>query len=375
MKKLSKFCFDGYALKKVRIVKKLHQQDIANKASVSKQLISQIENNQTSITEITAKAIAEAVDCKVSYFYQDLDNYHTTQKHFRSQKSVTTRDREYTIFSSELKVEILQSYIKEITSHQICDKLQNIRNNFGLPNEHKLLNEQIAKIAMITRKIFADNDTKPIKNLIRLLESRGFLIHEFDNVPDKIDGFSVISNSKNSIPFILLNPNIKSNCRRRHTLAHELGHYILHKFDTGSDLSESQADCFAGHFLLPQEVFMELAKNCFDNKNNRIYWSNLLYIKENFGVSLSSLIYRASQSGIIPKTFYRNAYMIINKKGWRKIEPGDEEMEIEKPNILPKIIENFKKDDLQIFEKKFNFSLSLIKDVFNLDQPHEERVL
>lgn len=93
--------------------------------------------------------------------------------------------------------------------------------------------------------------------------------------------------------------------RQRFTLAHELGHYILHKEknsefrdavffrDEVLDSMEFNANEFAGELLMPKS----LVRNFIDNDGLR----NIGQLAEKFGVSAAAMKYRILSLGYILK--------------------------------------------------------------------------
>lgn len=89
----------------------------------------------------------------------------------------------------------------------------------------------------------------------------------YENLEDEISGVLVV---KDDTPVIFVNSTHHSN-RQRFTIAHELGHHILHKptgvhvdkgftlafrspkSSTGEDLQEIEANQFAAELLMPRE--------------------------------------------------------------------------------------------------------------------------
>lgn len=97
-------------------------------------------------------------------------------------------------------------------------------------------------------------DEQPVADMSCLLEENGFYIFTAKMGNDKIDGYSQLIGD---CPVIVLNDNKGSRERKNFSLAHELGHLVLHTeagFD-GSDQLEKEADCFAASFLMPEEAF------------------------------------------------------------------------------------------------------------------------
>jgi predicted transcriptional regulator len=91
-------------------------------------------------------------------------------------------------------------------------------------------------------------------------------------------------------------PRHTSRARDRFTVAHELGHYILHhntqgeevRFNrSGSDLAEIEANWFAAAFLMPEEPFRDACRH-----------QHLHMVAYKFNVSLSAAEVRAQSLGI-----------------------------------------------------------------------------
>ncbi|MFK2323632.1 ImmA/IrrE family metallo-endopeptidase [Bacteroides fragilis] len=87
----------------------------------------------------------------------------------------------------------------------------------------------------------------PVPNLTALLENHGIVIWKMDFETDKIDGLSTVTNSGQNI--IFLNSQMP-NDRIRFSLAHELGHMIMHMETPppSVEVAEEQADALRHNF-------------------------------------------------------------------------------------------------------------------------------
>ncbi len=93
----------------------------------------------------------------------------------------------------------------------------------------------------------------------QLCEKMGITVLTHD-LPASINGFTV---RMEGMPFIVLSSALES-FERRITIAHELGHIVLHKGTNTVELSintsfcvnkyEREADCFAAHLLLASSL-------------------------------------------------------------------------------------------------------------------------
>lgn len=121
--------------------------------------------------------------------------------------------------------------------------------------------------------------------------------------------------------------------RQRFTLAHELGHLLLsEKIDPSFNNEEKVCDHFAGAFLFPKEsVLNKVGKN-----RTSIEIKELSLIKEEFGISMRGILFRAYQSNIITHNYLLQMFKLFSKNGWHKTEPGEVY-----PSEIPRVFEQF----------------------------------
>ena len=112
----------------------------------------------------------------------------------------------------------------------------------------------------------------------KIAEHAGCIVKPFDDDKDGISGVFMV---KNSVPTIGYNSK-QSLVRQRFTIAHELGHFVLHNNNdprnvyvdhntyplfrdqnssTGSSLIEQQANAFAAALLMPEKLVVNEVKN------------------------------------------------------------------------------------------------------------------
>ena len=70
----------------------------------------------------------------------------------------------------------------------------------------------------------------------------------------------------------------------------------------------------------------------------RSAWTTLFRLKEQWGVSVSALLFRARQLGRLSDVSYRNAMIRMSQQGWRRDEPGAI-ASIEQPSLMPRALE------------------------------------
>lgn len=332
---------NGNHIKSARLFRGLSLSDLSNKTGITKQALSLYEN-ETIRPEISKLvAIAQALDFPIEYF-MSLDNFQvkTESTYFRSllstPKIARTAQSVRVEFIAKI-YEILIDYV-DFPDRNFPDIAFSGRNAFSECADEEETSE-IESIATQCRK-FWGLGFGPIVNLQKTVESNGIIITSLFTDKDEIDAFSqrTIING-NSVYIIVLN-STKNNVRTRFDIAHELGHIFLHPWSENiEELSrqefkerESQANKFAGAFLLPRESF----GNDVSHYPTKLEY--YLHLKEKWNVSIQAMIYRAHQLKIISTTQYQYLMRQISKRGWRSCEPYDRPFNIEK-TLLQEAIE------------------------------------
>ena len=332
---------NGDHIKSARLFRGLSLSDLSNKTGITKQALSLYEN-ETIRPEISKLvAIAQALDFPIEYF-MSLDNFQvkTESTYFRSllstPKIARTAQSVRVEFIAKI-YEILIDYV-DFPDRNFPDIAFSGRNAFSECADEEETSE-IESIATQCRK-FWGLGFGPIVNLQKTVESNGIIITSLFTDKDEIDAFSqrTIING-NSVYIIVLN-STKNNVRTRFDIAHELGHIFLHPWSENiEELSrqefkerESQANKFAGAFLLARESFGN------DVSHYPTKLGYYLHLKEKWNVSIQAMIYRTHQLKIISTTQYQYLMRQISKRGWRSCEPYDRPFDIEK-TLLQEAIE------------------------------------
>lgn len=132
-------------------------------------------------------------------------------------------------------------------------------------------------------------------------------------------------------PLILLNESHPAD-RMRYTLAHELGHLVMHRFPT--DTMEQEANDFASAILLPENDIAAYFRG------RRITLELLAALKIEWKVSMQALLMRASGLGFVTPNQNRYLWQQISARGWRTAEPPELDFKREQATALPAIIKS-----------------------------------
>ena len=120
--------------------------------------------------------------------------------------------------------------------------------------------------------------------------------------------------------------------RLRFTIAHEVGHLILHKYADTSltwKIREDEANQFASAFLMPENDARNILKPYMN-------LTDLLSIKARWGISIAALITRATRLSIIDKDRQRSLMVQLSARHWRQHEPIH--VEVESPILLRQMV-------------------------------------
>jgi Zn-dependent peptidase ImmA (M78 family)/transcriptional regulator with XRE-family HTH domain len=177
-------------------------------------------------------------------------------------------------------------------------------------------------IARDTRKLLSLPEG-PVGDLVATVEAAGVLVIARDLGTRHLDAIS--SWPTDGRPMVLLN-SVAPGDRQRFTMAHELGHAVMHA-DPGT-ADEEQADRFASEMLMPSATIRpELGGD--------LSIPRLLQLKRRWGVSMAALVRRARDLGTISDYRYKQLNIEFSKSGYRSSEP--EPMECERPKLLARI--------------------------------------
>ncbi len=184
----------------------------------------------------------------------------------------------------------------------------------------------INKIAAIVRSHWRITDG-PIRNLTRMMERAGIIVGMSNFHGASVSGvtFSVPGRP----PIVLINRDHPSD-RLRFTLAHELGHLVMHRFPTAE--MEAEANQFASAFLLPQPEMKQVFRG------RKITLELLAALKKEWRVSMASLLMCASSMNAITPNQSRYLWQQISSRGWRLREPASLDFEFDQPTVLPAMI-------------------------------------
>jgi len=168
----------------------------------------------------------------------------------------------------------------------------------------------------------------PVDNLVQTLEAAGGIVYRVGFGTRLLDAVSHWA--PDMPPLFFVNTEAPGD-RVRFSLAHELGHVVMHAAPTRD--MEHEADVFASEFLMPgRDIGPSLAD---------IDLPRAAQLKPYWKVSMAALILRARDLGFITPKRTSRLYMQMSSLGYRKVEPVP--VAIEEPAVARKIIDIHRK--------------------------------
>lgn len=167
----------------------------------------------------------------------------------------------------------------------------------------------------------------PIPNLIEVIERAGGLVIHCDFGVEAMD--ALYQPAPQLPPLFWMNSN-KPFDRARFSLAHELGHVVMHHVYTEAPQAEVEADKFASAFLMPRADFRSECQM-------RLDLPALAQLKQRWRVSMAAIVRRAKDLHAISEYQYKS--LVIQMASMRKVEPYP--ISPETPRLLATLLQKF----------------------------------
>jgi Zn-dependent peptidase ImmA (M78 family)/transcriptional regulator with XRE-family HTH domain len=309
----------------------MNQTELAHAVNISRQAISAFEAGEKSPDPGTLGRIADALAQPLPFFSTD-DRELFGEFGTRFHRAMGAETRRRNSMCDVLGKWFVQTarYLSDLVSFPATNVPKAIP---AIGNRYS--DDEIEEIAQECRRVWGLG-VGPISNVVGLLETNGIIVCRHEISDENIDAFSFWNGDH---PFVFLSSDKSSAVRARFDAAHELGHLILHRWIDQDDLEdpqvlktvEAEANRFAGAFLLPNNSFP-----------NEVYSPRLdafLDLKRRWKVAIQAMVYRCKDLGIFDEYQITNLYKQISFRKWRKREPLDDVIPLERPRLLSKAVE------------------------------------
>jgi Zn-dependent peptidase ImmA (M78 family)/DNA-binding XRE family transcriptional regulator len=289
------------------------QTDLAVRTGLAQSDLSRWERGLRTPSDSQLETLASALQVPVSFLVSDI---RFTKPVHRTQRAETKRVER--LVSGRLE-------LARIASTRLLVDI-NIDTPFHFPTPDDPTPPDPEDAAEAIRRVWRV-PAGPIKDLAGLIEAAGAVVLPVDfGVPNILAAYAHLRGDQR---WCFVNTRTVDGARGRFSLAHELGHALLHwdRFDapTGKD-AEREAHRFAAALLMPAaEMRAALGRV-------RFTLDDLIGFRQRWGVSIQALVTRARDLRLISSDQHQRLYQQISARGWRKSEPGY--VPSERPTLL-----------------------------------------
>jgi Zn-dependent peptidase ImmA (M78 family)/DNA-binding XRE family transcriptional regulator len=332
--------FIGERLREAREVRGHTQITLSEVLGVSNSAISQYEKGVTSPYPEIMDKLLTALNFPANFFF-------TPPRPPEEETIVFYRSRKSATIAARKRAEWKYTWLKEVVDYlSQFFEFPNVNfPNCPFTEDPFDISMKHIEIAASSLRTFWGLGDKIISNTVYLLENNGAIVTKlpFDN--EALDAFSNWRWIENR-PYVILGSDKLSASRSRLDVCHELGHMVLHRnvkkedFKKKSvfDLIEDQAYAFAGAFLMPASSFAsEFIPNLIALQSLKMRWN----------VSIAAMIMRGRNLGLLSEDQERNLWRNYARKGYRRHEPLDDQIEHESPAVLRQSFETLIEHKIQ----------------------------
>jgi Zn-dependent peptidase ImmA (M78 family)/transcriptional regulator with XRE-family HTH domain len=336
----------------------LTQSEVADRAGMSQALYSNIEQGLRPMTADLADNFADALDCSATFFTQSEREYGaplSAHPMYRKRASVGQKVLDKTIAEFSVRLAHTRTFLRAVEVEPELPMPVYDVEEFG---------GDAAEVASNVRRAWY-MPRGPVVSLVEWLERAGCIVVACDMTSSKIDAASY--RVAGLPPVIFFNPELPGD-RLRFTLAHELGHLVMHAFPTPN--MEREADQFASAFLMPAaDIRPDLAA---------LTLGKAAALKPVWKVSMGALIYRAADLKTITENQVDYLWRVRAQKGWNVQEPPSLDIERERPTLIDALIrrmlEEHELTNTQLAQT-LHLGLDEISRLYRLEQPQAPRGL
>lgn len=291
---------NGEMIALAREARGLTQVALAKAVGLSQGVLSRYERAWPEIPGEHLHAIAGELKRPLSFFLWEERRYGASCVHHRKLQSVSQRNLRMVQAQVDLvrmQTARLLRYTEVETSYQF----------------HRLDLVKLGSAEEVARRMRAlwQLPMGPIRNVVDVIESAGGVVYRCPFGDIGVDGVSQWPlDVPNLPPVFFVSENIPGD-RQRWTLAHEIGHMVMHHLPTNDP--EAEANRFAAEFLMPAaEIGRDL---------KQLTLPKAAALKSHWKVSMQAIIRWARVLGKLSENQYEYLFKQLGARGYRTCEP------------------------------------------------------
>jgi len=311
--------FSGKKLKAARMYRGKTIEQLAQESNINKKDVLAFEEDKYKPVVENEMKLSNTLKFPREYFFEN-DNIKVIVEstHIRPESPIP-------------RVEEISYKEKLVMTHKLISFIEGYIRfpEMNIPNDLSKYDD-MEELATKVRRFWELGDG-PIGNMVSLLEVNGISISAM-NV-DKKGALSFTqkqSIERNPRYLVSLGNDRKSATIRNYDLAYELAYIV--SVEAGISSKKFSKDEFACAFLLPKEAFFEDLANVNELQD-------YIALKKKWIVPISAMVLRSYQIGVINYKKYMYLIKEMEKQGWLKKEPLDDNIKCPNPSLLKKSVE------------------------------------
>jgi Zn-dependent peptidase ImmA (M78 family) len=310
---------NGAMLRLARQLKGFHQTEAAVKLGIEQSLLSRVENGLVEAREEMLLR-AENVYEQPRSFFELTDPVYgapvSVHPMWRRKADVSVSEMDAIIAEANVRVMHLRRLLEGAEYKHANDIPRLDIDDYDDP-------ETIAGLVRAHWKV----PKGPLMDLTLLVERAGVLVAHSAFGGASVSG--VTFSARGLPPLIVLNDEQPAD-RLRFTLAHELGHLVMHRFP--SPTMEEEAHTFASALLMPAADIRPYLIG------RRIDLERLAALKPEWKVAMQALLMRATALGLVTKHQAQYLWKQINARRLRLREPPELDFDPERPTVISSML-------------------------------------
>ncbi len=312
--------FNGGLLRVARQRKGYSQGDAARHLGMQQQVtLSRYENGATVPSEEFAARAATVYGFPTSFFYQP-------DAPFGAPVSVHPMWRKkHDVSARELDAIVAELNIRAMHTRRMLEAVV-FAPRHDIPRlEPDDFNGDIERVAALVRAHWR-LPPGPVSNLTEAVERAGAMVVHSDLNGSAVSGVTIAA--PGMPPIIILNAADPAD-RMRFTLAHEIGHLVMHKFP--GPTMEDEANEFARSLLMPSaDIKASLM--------GRVDLRRLAALKPEWRVSMQAILYRAQSLNLVGKSEAGWLWRQFGALKMRLAEPAELDFPREQPAVVERMV-------------------------------------
>ena len=290
------------------------QAELAKELDISQGALSRMESGDLRVSPEIVDKLAQILHYPKKYFFQTFEVYPLGMGFYRKHKTLSSKKQLKMLATMNIRREHIKKLL-ESADIEYKDVPERDVEEYGDP----------AEIARAVRE-YLRLPRGPVKNMTEVMEDMGIIVVPCDFGTRQFSGACIFTEKPNYVA--LVNSEMPGD-RLRWTLAHELGHLVMHRMPTPN--LEEEANSFASEFLMPaQEIGQYLSK---------LSLPTLANLKKYWKVSMAAILVHAHRLKKISEKQYRTLWTEMGKAGYRMQEPPELDIPKEEPTLLKELVD------------------------------------